>query len=82
MCSSAGDTATNQGNRDMEGINWQKWVGDYKDRLSAPSKMHLTEDGKVTLCGKVIPDYYDGYEVEGEHSIYAADCKKCCNKVA
>ncbi len=65
----------------MEAMNWQKWVGDYKDRLSAASKTHLTEDGTTTLCGKAIPDYYDGYEVQGQ-ATYAADCKKCCNMAA
>ena len=66
----------------MEGINWQKWVGEYKDRLGEPSKTHLTDDGMTTLCGRSIPSYYDGYEVE-EASAYAVDCKRCRrNKVA
>ena len=66
---------------DMEGINWQKWVGEYKDRLGAPSKTHLTNDGITTLCGQSVPDYYNGYEVQGQ-ATYTADCKKCCNKAA
>jgi len=60
----------------VEGVNWQKWVGDYHDRLSAVSKTHLTENGLITLCGKKIPTYSEGYEVQGE-SQYKADCKKC-----
>ena len=60
----------------MDAINWQKWVGDYRDRLSAVSKTHLTDDGLTTLCGQKIPTYAEGYEVSGE-SQYKANCKKC-----
>jgi hypothetical protein len=66
---------------DMEAVNWKRWIGEYQDRLSAPSKTHLTEDGKITLCGKEIPVYEDCYEVEGQ-AAYNADCKKCVNKAA
>ena len=60
----------------IESVSWKKWVGEYSDRLSAPSKSHLSEDGRTTLCGKAIPTYAEGYEVDWDAG-YKADCKKC-----
>ena len=58
-------------------VSWQKWVGAYRDRLGPPSKVHMCEgNGEFTLCGKKVPSYADGYEVQGEATI-SVDCKKC-----
>ena len=64
-----------------DAMSWQKWVGQYRDRLGAPSKTHLTEDGHTTLCGREVPTYADGYEVSYD-SVYMTDCKACCAKQA
>jgi hypothetical protein len=65
----------------MDKVNWQKWVGDYKDRLSAVSKTHLTEDGIMTLCGLRVPAYADGYEVDFD-APWQVTCKKCGRRTA
>lgn len=64
-------------------VSWQKWVGEYKGRLGQESKTHgvtYNEDGEqVLICGKAIPEYADGYEVQGQAE-YHIDCKRC-NKI-
>ena len=58
-------------------VSWQKWVGVYKDRLGPESKIHMCEgDGEFTLCGKKVPSYKDGYEVQGESTSFIS-CTKC-----
>jgi hypothetical protein len=64
----------------MEAISWQKWVGVYRDRLGPESKIHLCDSkGEFTLCGKKVPTYENGFEVQGEPAA-AVDCKRCSNK--
>lgn len=64
-------------------VSWQKWIGEFSDRLSQESKTHgwgYDEDGEeVLLCGGNIPEYADGYEVQGQAE-YRIDCKRC-NKI-
>ncbi len=58
-------------------VSWQKWVGAYRDRLGPPSKVHLCDsNGEFTLCGKKVPSYADGYEVQGESTSFIS-CAKC-----
>ena len=63
--------------KDYYAVSWQQWVGVYRDRLGPESKVHLCEsNGEVTLCGIKVPDYEDGYEVQGEPTI-SVSCKRC-----
>lgn len=69
----------------MEAVVWQKWVGEYEDRLGAESKVHGWEqqdDGsEVLLCGRDVPSYQDGYEVQGA-SAFRINCKRCLKIIA
>lgn len=69
----------------MEAVVWQKWVGEYEDRLGAVSKVHGWEqqdDGsEVLFCGPNVPSYQDGYEVQGA-SVFTINCKRCLKIIA
>ena len=69
----------------MEAVVWQKWVGEYEDRLGAVSKVHgwdQQDDGsEVLLCGRDVPSYQDGYEVQGV-SVFTINCKRCFKIIA
>jgi hypothetical protein len=69
----------------MEAVVWQKWIGEYQDQLGAESKVHgweqLDDGSEVLLCGRNVPSYQDGYEVQGA-SVFSINCKRCKKIIA
>jgi len=64
----------------MDGIRWQKWVGQYNESLGQFGKTHATSDDISTLCGVSIPHPSDA-NIEGE-SLHSVDCKKCAIRIS
>jgi len=59
----------------MNGIQWQKWTGQYNESLGQFGKTHATENDINTVCGVSIPHPSEA-NIEGE-SLFRVDCKKC-----
>lgn len=59
----------------MNGIRWQRYIGQWNETLGQFGKTHATDNDKDTMCGVTIPAP-SAANVEGE-SLHAVDCKKC-----
>lgn len=59
----------------MNGVKWQKWIGQYNESLGQFGKTHATDNNVKTICGVIIPSNQDS-NIEGE-SLFSVDCKKC-----
>ena len=64
----------------MNGIKWQKWIGQYNESLGQFGKTHATDNNTNTVCGVMIPNPSES-NIEGE-SLFSVDCKRCQSKVA